>query len=337
VSTNAANTARTSKRGTNHPRTLELSDLEADVKAVRLYEYGGPENLKYEEHVPEPMLSPDSVLIETAATSVNPIDWKIRSGAVQKFFPRKLPIILGVDVSGVVRAVGTNILTFKPGDRVLAMTDATYAELVAVEGASLTHAPEGLNMVDAAALPIISLTGDQLVRLSARAKAGQTLLVTGALGSVGRAAVHTARKLGARVIAGVRARQLAEARTLDVAGTVAIDDDAAIAALAPVDAVADTVGGETAGKLFDRVKNGGSFGYTSVFPEGVRQRNTTVTVSQVWARAAPATVREFAEDFRDGKFQLPIGRRLLLSEASEAHAIAQRGNSGKLVLICRDS
>jgi NADPH:quinone reductase-like Zn-dependent oxidoreductase len=307
------------------------------VKAVRLHEYGGPENLKYEEHVPEPTLSADSVLIEAAATSVNPIDLKIRSGAVQKFFPRKLPIILGVDVSGVVRAVGANIRAFQPGDRVLAMSDATYAELVAVEGSGLTHAPEGLNLVDAAALPIISLTGDQLVRLSARVKAGQTVLVTGALGSVGRAAVHTAKKLGAQVIAGVRARQLADARTLDVAGTVAIDDDAAIAALAPVDAVADTVGGETAGKLFGRVKNGGNFGYTSVFPEGVRQRNATVTVTQVWARAAPATVREFAEDFRDGKFLLPIGRRLPLSQASEAHAVAQRGDSGKIVLVCRDS
>ena len=91
------------------------------MKAVRLYEYGGPENLKYEEDAPEPTLSADSVLVEGAATSVNPIDWKIRSGARQKVFPLKLPTILGMDVSGVVRAVGANIRTFKPGDRVLAM------------------------------------------------------------------------------------------------------------------------------------------------------------------------------------------------------------------------
>ena len=98
-----------------------------------MYEYGGPENLKYEDDVPEPTLSADSVLIESAATSVNPIDWKIRSGARQKYFPCKLPTILGMDVSGVVRAVGVNIRTFKPGDRVLALADATYAELVAVK------------------------------------------------------------------------------------------------------------------------------------------------------------------------------------------------------------
>src|SRR5579863_10024758 len=118
------------------------------MKAVRLHEYGGPENLRYEEDVPEPVLMADSVLIQAAATSVNPVDWKIRSGARQKDFPLKLPAILGRDVSGVVRAVGLNIRTFKPGDRVLAMTTATYAELVAVEGSILTHLPDGLNLVD---------------------------------------------------------------------------------------------------------------------------------------------------------------------------------------------
>ena len=310
--------------------------LEDEVKAVRLYEYGGPENLKYEDHAPEPTLSADSVLVETSATSVNPIDWKIRSGARQKDFPLKLPAILGKDVSGVVRAVGRNIRVFKPGDRVLAMADATYAELVAVEGAILTQLPEGLNLVDSAAIPLVALTGDQLVRLAARAQYGQTLLVSGALGSVGRAAVHTAKKLGAQVIAGVRARQLPEARTLGVSATVAIDDDSAIAALEMVDGVADTVGGETAAKLFGRVKNGGNFGYASVLPEGVPKRNATVTVTRVFARPDALKVREFADDVRDGKFLLPISRRLPLRDAGQAQALAQAGGIGKIILVCRD-
>jgi NADPH:quinone reductase-like Zn-dependent oxidoreductase len=310
--------------------------LEGEVKAVRLYDYGGPENLKYEEGVPEPTLGVDSVLVETWATSVNPIDWKIRSGARQKDFPLRLPAILGRDVSGVVRAVGRNIRTFKPGDRVLAFTEATYAELVAVEGSILTHLPEGLNLVDSAAIPLIALTGDQLVRLAAKTEPGQTLLVSGALGSVGRAAVHTARKLGVKVIAGVRSRQLAEAETLGVAETVAIDDDSALANLTMVDAVADTVGGATAEKLFGKVKDGGNFGYASVLPEGVSQRNPTVTVTRVFARPDASKVREFADDIRDGKFLLPISRRMPLSDAGEAHALAQRGGLGKIVLVCRD-
>jgi NADPH:quinone reductase-like Zn-dependent oxidoreductase len=304
------------------------------VKAVRLYEYGGPENLKYEEDAPEPTLNADSVLVQAAATSVNPVDWKIRSGGRQKDFPLKLPAILGMDVSGVVRAVGLNVRTFKPGDRVLACAGATYAELVAVKESALTHLPDGVDLVDSAAIPLVSLTGDQLVRLVCRAQTGQTVLISGALGSVGRAAVHAAKKLGVNVIAGVRGRQLAEARTLGVAATVAIDDDAAIAALAMVDAVADTVGGETAAKLFGKVKNGGNFGYASVLPEGVAQRNSTVTVTRVFARPDPSKVREFADDIRDGKFVLPIGRRLPLRDAGEAQTLAQQGGVGKIVLVC---
>jgi NADPH:quinone reductase-like Zn-dependent oxidoreductase len=233
--------------------------------------------------------------------------------------------------------VGLNIRTFKPGDRVLGYSTATYAELVAVDGSGLTHLPDGVDLVDSAALPLIALTGDQLVRLAARAQSGQTLLVSGALGSVGRAAVHAAKKLGVKVIAGVRGRQLAEARTLGVSDSVAIDDDSAIAGLALVDGVADTVGGETAAKLFGRVRDGGNFGYASVLPEGVPQRNVTVTVTRVFARADASKVREFADDVRDGKFLLPIGRRLPLRHASEAHALAQRGGAGKIVLVCRET
>ena len=306
------------------------------MKAVRLYEYGGPENLKFEDNVPEPALGDDSVLVEAAATSVNPIDWKIRSGARQKDIPLKLPVILGKDVSGVVRAVGRNIRSFKPGDRVLALTDATYAELVVVAGSILTHLPDGLDLVDSAAIPLVTLTGEQLVRLAARAQPGQTILVSGALGSVGRSAVHAAKKLGLKVIAGVRGKQLAEAQTLGVADVVAIDDDTSIAGLERVDCVADTVGGETAAKLFGRVKNGGNFGYASVLPDGVTERNPTVTVTRVLGRPDASKVREFADDIRDGKFVLPISRRLPLRDASEAHVLAQRGGAGKIVLVCRD-
>ncbi len=103
-----------------------------------------------------------------------------------------------------------------------------------------------------------------------------------------------------------------------------------------VDCVADTVGGETAAKLLGRVKNGGNFGYASVLPEGVAERNPTVTVTRVFARPDASKVREFADDIRDGKFLLPISRRLPLRDASEAHVLMQKGGAGKIVLVCRD-
>src|ERR1700743_69402 len=213
------------------------------MKAVILEEYGGPEKLKFEENVPDPQVRGNTVLIATAAASVNPIDWKMRSGMRNKDFPLSFPAILGRDVSGVVRAVGSEVKHFKPGDRVLALSNATYAELVAVKDSDVTHLPDGLEIADAAGLPLIALTGDQLVRIATNVQKGQTVLVTGALGSVGRAAVHTAKKIGATVIAGVRGKELDEARSVNVSRVLASDDDEAIRKFQQADAISDTVGG----------------------------------------------------------------------------------------------
>ena len=302
------------------------------MDAVRIYEYGGPETLKFEHDVPEPVLSADMILVESTATSVNPIDWKVRSGARQKDFPLKLPAILGKDVSGVVRAVGSEVRAFRPGDRVIAMAEATYAQVVALPAAIATHLPDGVDPVDAAAIPLVSLTGEQLVRLATQATSGQTILVTGALGSVGRAAVHAAKKLGAKVIAGVRARQIAEAETLDVWSTLTLDDEDAVGRLEAIDGVADTVGGEIAARLFGKLKDGGRFGYASMLPDGASAQYPAVAVSRVFARPDPSKIREFADDIRDGKFVLPISQRLPLHDVSSAHSILEKGGGGKIVL-----
>lgn len=301
------------------------------MKAVRIYHYGGPEALTYEEDVADPAVGPDAVLIETTATSVNPIDWKVRSGARQKDFPLDLPAILGRDVSGVVVAVGRDVKDCKPGDRVIALADATYATHVAVPSALVTHLPDGVDPVDAAAIPLVALTGDQLVRRATRAEAGQTILVSGALGSVGRAAVHAALKLGAKVVVGVRGRQLGEAEALGAHAMVALDDDEAMARLEPVDGVADTVGGEIAAKLLGKVKPGGRFGYASVLPEDAK--NSSVTIARVFAEPDPVTLRAFAEDVRDGKFALPISQRLPLRDTAKAHDRLEKGGGGKIVLL----
>jgi NADPH:quinone reductase-like Zn-dependent oxidoreductase len=306
------------------------------MNAVVLHEYGGPEKLKFEDNVPEPEVSGNTILVAAASTSVNPIDWKVRSGMRQKDFPLSFPAILGRDVSGIVRAVGANVKHFKPGDRVLAFTNATYAELVAVDDSGVTHLPDGVDLVDAAAIPLIALTGDQLVRIATKVQKGQVVLVTGALGSVGRAAVHTAMKVGALVIAGVRRKELDEATSLGVSGVLAIDDDEAIEKFHVVDAIADTVGGEVAAKLIAKVKQGGSFGYTAVLPENAAAQNPTVKITRVLAQPDPSKVREFADDLRDGKFVLPIGRRMPLRDAAEAHTLGEKGGIGKILLLAPD-
>jgi NADPH:quinone reductase-like Zn-dependent oxidoreductase len=301
------------------------------MKAVRLYDYGGPETLRYEQDVPLPSVGPDTVLIEATATSVNPVDWKIRSGARQHMFKLDLPTILGKDVSGIVSAVGSAVRAFNPGDRVIAMADATYAQYVAAPEAWVTHLPEGIDLADAAAIPVVSLTGHQLVTLETRAMAGQTILVTGALGSVGRAALHTARKLGATVIAGVRNSQLSDAKALGAAAVLALDDDDAIARLDVIDGVADTVGGDLAAKLLAKVRPGGRFGYAAWLPDDIRI-DPSIEVSRVYARPDPATLRDFAEDIRDGAFALPVSRHMPLHDAGAAHALLEKGGAGKIVL-----
>jgi NADPH:quinone reductase-like Zn-dependent oxidoreductase len=303
------------------------------MRAVVLHEYGGPEKLKFEDDVPQPQMSGSTVLIAAAAASVNPIDWKLRSGMVQKMYPLSLPVILGRDVSGVVRAVGADVKHFKAGDRVLALSNKTYAELVAVDDSDVTHLPDGVDLADAAAIPLIALTGDQLVRLATKVQKGQVVLITGALGSVGRAAVHTAKKIGAQVIAGVRGKELNDARSLGVSDVLAIDDVQAIENFPLLDAIADTVGGEVAVKLIGRVKQNGCFGYAALLPESAAARNPTVKITRVGARPDASKVREFADDLRDGKFVLPIGRRMPLSDAAEAHVLGEKGGVGKILLL----
>jgi NADPH:quinone reductase-like Zn-dependent oxidoreductase len=99
----------------------------------------------------------------------------------------------------------------------------------------------------------------------------------------------------------------------------------------------DTVGGAVATKLISKVKHGGSFGYASVLPEGAAAQNPTVKIARVRTQPDPSKVREFADDVRDGKFVLPIGRRMPLRDAAEAHVLGEKGGIGKILLLAPDS
>jgi NADPH:quinone reductase-like Zn-dependent oxidoreductase len=165
--------------------------------------------------------------------------------------------------------------------------------LVAVNDSDVTYLPDGVDLADAAAIPLISLTGDQLVRLATNVKKGQVVLITVALGSVGRAAVYTAKKIGANVIAGVRGKELDGARLLGVSDVLAIDDVKAIEKFRLVDTIEDTVGREVAMKLIASVKQNGSFGYASMLPESAAALNPTVKITRVRAQPDPFKLREF--------------------------------------------
>src|SRR5579863_7571292 len=145
-------------------------------------------------------------------------------------------------MAGTVVSVGPGVEAFGTGNRVFAMADNTYAELCVVKADVLADIPEGLDLIEAAALPLVTTTGNQLLSATG-IKAGETVIVVGAQGNVGRSAVFTAKERGATVIAGVLKRQVDEAKSVGADQVVATDDDTAIANLPPLDAVADTVGG----------------------------------------------------------------------------------------------
>src|ERR1700691_265571 len=176
------------------------------MKAIVVHEYGGPEVLKFEEY-PDPVPGAREVLVRVAAASVNPIDYKRRAGLTKDFYPIQFPGLIGVDVAGTVVKIGPGVEDFSVGDRVFAMADDTYAELCVVKAAALARVPRGLDLIEAAALPLATTTGNQLL-LATEIEAGQTILVAGAAGSVGRSAVFTAKTRGATVIAGVLTSQI---------------------------------------------------------------------------------------------------------------------------------
>jgi NADPH:quinone reductase-like Zn-dependent oxidoreductase len=300
------------------------------MKAIVVHQYGGPEVLKFEDY-PNPVPGPGEVLVRVAATSVNPIDYKRRAGLTKDFYPMHFPSLIGVDIAGTVVKIGPGVEGFSVGDQVFAMADNTYAELCVVKAAMLAKVPKGLDLVQAAALPLVTTTGNQLLSATG-IKAGQTVLVVGAAGNVGRSAVFTAKARGAIVIAGILKRQMDEAKTVGADQLVATDDDTAIANLAPVDAVADTVGGRTAEKLIAKVKAGGVFA-TVLTPPQSAAYYPSVKVVHVFSKFDRKTLEFMAEAVRDGKLVIPISQKLPLSEAAEAQAAAEKGGTGKILLV----
>jgi NADPH:quinone reductase-like Zn-dependent oxidoreductase len=177
------------------------------------------------------------------------------------------------------------------------------------------------------------VTGNQLLSATG-IKAGQTALVVGAAGNVGRSAVFSAKARGATVIAGVLKRQMQmdEAKTVGADHFVATDDDTAIANLPPLDAVADTVGGRTAEKLIAKVKPGGVYASVVGAPQNAANY-PSVKVVPVFSTFDRKTLEFMAEAVRDGKLVIPISRKLPLREAAEAQAEAEKGGTGKILLV----
>jgi len=258
------------------------------VKAMVLKAYGGGEELELRE-LPEPRPGKGEVRVKVAAASVNPIDWKLRSGVARAVMPLDLPAVLGRDVAGEVVEVGQGVTSLKRGDRVLGLVQRGYAEQVVASEGAFALVPPGLDLQAAAALPLVVLTGAQLIEEAVEA-------------------------------AGLGADQV-----------VAIDDAAEIAGLTLLDAIADTVGGETTARLLERLKPGGTLG--SVVGPPTAAQGKSIVVRAFLAHPDAKRLGELAEAVARGDLKIPIAARLPLAQAAEAMRLAERGGAGGKVLI----
>jgi len=300
------------------------------MKAVVLTAYGDVDKLEIRD-LPAPRVGPGQISVRVAAASINPIDWKLRSGALQATMPLQLPVILGKDASGEVIEVGPGVRDFAIRVRVMGNVGAAHAERVVAKAEAWARVPDKLDIVDAAAIPLVSLTGAQLLEEAVDPSAGQTVLVTGAVGSVGRVAVFAAKSRGVNVWAGVRGQQKPEAEKLGVAGVVALDDDREIEALPILDAIADTVGGPTLQKLLPRVRHGGTIGSVLGKPPNAEDRG--LVVRAIVAHPDPVRLAELGRAVAERRLVLPTARRFPLAEVRAAHQFAERSPGGKVLLV----
>jgi NADPH:quinone reductase-like Zn-dependent oxidoreductase len=298
------------------------------MKAVVLIGYGGVDKLELRD-VPDPKVGPNEIKVRMAGASINPIDWKLRSGALQAYMSLELPAILGRDASGEVVELGPGVTAFKVGDRVLGRVNATYAELVVGPPEGWAEVPAKLDLADAGALPLVLLTGAQLIEEGVKPNKGDRVLVTGATGSAGRVAVFVAKAHGAVVYAGVRGKHKADAAKLGAQAVVVLDDGE-IDKLPQLDAIADTVGGDVIKKLLGKVKPGGTIGSVVGEPTGANERG--LIVRAFMAHSDSKRLGELARAVAQGELVVPIARRFPLAQTGEAQRVAEAGAAGKVLL-----
>jgi len=298
------------------------------MKAIEFAEYGPPEVLALAER-DAPTAGPGQVQVRVRAAGVNPADYKWREGALQKYRPLTLPHVPGYDIAGEISAIGDGVTDFAVGDRVVAVVDHGYAEFVKVDATSCARIPRGMDFVQAAALPTPALTGVQMVEEGVAPSPGQTVLVTGATGGVGRFAARAAQQLGAKAVVAVRNAYAEEARALGfdrvIGFSESLPDDLRF------DHVADTVGGADVARLCRNLVDGGKIitvSTTPIDPDGLR-----ATPRMFGYHADGARLERIVADVAAGGVVMPVAHVFPLAAAAEAHRLIEQGTVGGRVVL----
>jgi NADPH:quinone reductase-like Zn-dependent oxidoreductase len=302
------------------------------MKAIRMHEYGDSSVLRYED-APDPTIGPDQVLIKIAGAAVNPIDWKIRSGAYHAARPVTFPCIVGYDIAGTVAAIGPLVTRFKIGDPVVARVDGGYAELGVASSDRVAPAPTDFPLAHAAGLPIACGTAWQVLFDTAKLKAGQTVVIHAAAGGVGSFAVQLAKLAGLNIIACCSAKNAELVRSLG-AETIIDDRITDLATVAnDVDLVFDTVGADAQARSWKVIRKGGRLITIAAPPDMEAAAAHGVIASFDRLDLNGARLGEMCGLISQGKLKMPIEAEFPLSEARRAQDLSQAGRSrGKIIL-----
>jgi len=307
------------------------------MKAVRFHAYGGPEVLVYED-APKPEPAAGEVVVKVHATSVNPIDWKIRAGHMKGFREYPMPFILGWDVSGVIESCGADVTQWKPGDEVYGRPDSArngaYAAYIAVREGDLARKPAKLDHVHSAAIPLAGLTAWQALFDTAELRAGQKVLIQAAAGGVGHFAVQFAKLKGLYVAGTASGRNQDYLKQLGCDLPINYETNPFEDVVHDFDAVIESMGGEVRKRSWKVLKRGGMMVCLIGPPPAEEDAKVHgVRAAIIWGQMKADQLAEIADLADAGRVHSEIAAVFPLREAAQAHKMSETEHvRGKIVL-----
>jgi NADPH:quinone reductase-like Zn-dependent oxidoreductase len=310
-----------------------MSTLPRTIHAIRVHNYGGPEQLRLDE-ISRPMPQEGEVLVRVYAVGVNPADWKLRAGLLKDLFPVQFPYIPGYDVAGVVEEVGPGVTAFQKGQAVFGQSNrGTYAEYITAPVATLALTPETLDFDEAATVPVGATTAWQGLFDHGKLEPGQRVLVLGAAGGVGLFAVQFARRIGAHVIGTASTHNLDFVRSLGANEVTDYTTTDVGNAVHEVDLVLDTVGGAALASVWPALKRGGTLVSIAGQPSAEKASELNVRTAGFSAQTSSDLLSTIAHLIDNGPVKVAVATRFSLSEAPKAHELSQSGHGrGRIVL-----
>lgn len=305
------------------------------MKAAVIDQYGDNTVVQIKE-LERPQPQAGELLVKVHAAGVNPVDWKIRSGAGQRM-GLTLPVHLGSEISGTVVQLGDGVDRFEVGDAIFGIIDSGgFAEYAIASAANMVRMPANLDFIAAAAVPLGALTAWQAMFDIAKLAGGQRLLVTGGSGGVGSLAIQLAKAKGAHVTAMASGRNEDYVSSLGADAFIDYTRQPFEQVANDMDVVFDTVGGDTFERAFQTLKQGGFLVTAVAFPKEADQKRG-VGVARVQCKPNAAQLDAIRDLVEAGKLKPCVSTLLPLDDMRQALALSEGGRTrGKIVLQVAD-